>query len=383
MFHLDFLTLSLVIGLTGFVGIAVMHAVWRINPELQGPGVWLVASVIGSLGFFILLFRPQIGSLATAMNNMASLATPLLIVEGILRFRGLLGDPKKRLPVLLVILLYIVAAAWINRDDPVRRFQFHDPLGILILLGGAVALMWRTTPLQRQVHGISAATFVAVAAGLAWRMYLAWTEPASVAGGNHPVMVVIFLLIIFWGLGSYFGLSLAVNLRGQEAIAELARTDPLTGLANRRSFDEAARRALELCRRRTELLGIALFDIDGFKRLNDNFGHYHGDTVLKALADRLRHVTRSSDLPARLGGDEFVVLLENGRDPESLQRAVERLRQELQRPLDVEGRLFDLKISIGFSFFPHNGQNVGDLLRAADISMYADKRAKGHGDPAR
>ena len=112
-------------------------------------------------------------------------------------------------------------------------------------------------------------------------------------------------------------------------LAEAAVTDPLTGLANRRGFREAALRALEECRRRDRPAAVLMFDIDRFKSVNDGHGHAAGDAVLQGMGAALHRAVRASDLVGRLGGEEFVVLCP-GLDPTGAARVAERVRETLR-----------------------------------------------------
>ncbi|MFN2615737.1 MAG: GGDEF domain-containing protein [Thermoleophilaceae bacterium] len=121
----------------------------------------------------------------------------------------------------------------------------------------------------------------------------------------------------------------ALRLHGEQA-ERLARIDSLTGLGNRRSFDELLEREFARTKRNDEALSLVVFDLDGFKRLNDDFGHSHGDECLRAVADVLRRVMRRSDLCFRWGGDEFAALLPQSELLGS-QLAAERVGSELDR----------------------------------------------------
>ena len=165
----------------------------------------------------------------------------------------------------------------------------------------------------------------------------------------------------------------------EAALVHRSLHDPLTGLPNRILFSDRLHHALERGRRErtpTSLLGI---DLDGFKQINDQYGHPVGDEVLVALAERLTSVLRASDTAARVGGDEFSIVCENsGRaDAESL---ATRLRDRMSEPLRLtSGLALPLTVSIGI------GTAEGDenperaleqLVREADDAMYADKAAR-------
>lgn len=162
--------------------------------------------------------------------------------------------------------------------------------------------------------------------------------------------------------------SLEDRQRLSDELLHSALHDPLTGLANRRMFDLHLKQALD---RRHPTCAVLMVDLDDFKAVNDSLGHRVGDRVLVAMARRIESVLRPSDTPVRLGGDEFVVLLDDAVDAVAV---AERVLLEITRPLELEDRLHDLRASIGVAAWTP-GQTDLDLLRDADIAMYAAKHA--------
>jgi diguanylate cyclase (GGDEF)-like protein len=154
-------------------------------------------------------------------------------------------------------------------------------------------------------------------------------------------------------------------------LAEQALTDDLTGLANRRAGAHELERAVALATRHGHALALARVDIDGFKGINDTFGHQAGDRVLAEVAHRLAGAVRGGDKLARWGGDEFVVLLPD-TDREGALRAAERLRAAIAAaPVPVDGGETQVTISVGWAHW--SGDTPDDLLARADRSLYAAK----------
>jgi diguanylate cyclase (GGDEF)-like protein len=154
-------------------------------------------------------------------------------------------------------------------------------------------------------------------------------------------------------------------------LKELARTDVLTGLLNRRAFDERLAEELDRARRTDEPFTLVLGDIDHFKAINDRHGHAAGDAALSRIADLLTEHSRSIDAVARVGGEEFALILP-GTDLERGVGAAERLRYALKRTSNHE----PLTMSFGVVEAPRHGRLPDDLLRKADRALYAAK-AKG------
>jgi diguanylate cyclase (GGDEF)-like protein len=120
---------------------------------------------------------------------------------------------------------------------------------------------------------------------------------------------------------------------------------------------------------------LLFIDLDGFKNINDQFGHKAGDAVLRAVAVRAKAAVRMNDTIARWGGDEFIVLLENVTQ-EMLDALMARLRANLEAPIDFEGRSLVVGISMGMAIHPETGGNLDGTLRVADQRMYEDKLAR-------
>lgn len=160
-----------------------------------------------------------------------------------------------------------------------------------------------------------------------------------------------------------------------EQLKELAAIDSLTGLANRRCFLGRLDSEIARSRRAGHTLSIALLDLDGFKGVNDAYGHIVGDDVLRQVAEALGRTARESDLVARFGGDEFVLLF-----PESTQAGVVRVLKDLRIPeipvLNGPGERARIDFSWGAATWPDDGQDSAALLQVADARLYAMKQAR-------
>jgi diguanylate cyclase (GGDEF)-like protein len=178
-----------------------------------------------------------------------------------------------------------------------------------------------------------------------------------------------------------------VNVELMTANEELRRRaflDPLTGLPNRLLFEDRLAHALERGSRADERkergsgkLSVLFVDLDGFKPVNDSFGHAAGDDVLKAVATRLRAAARDSDTVARIGGDEFLVLMEDAASLADCVALANRMVKALAKPFETGGRSIAISGSIGIVFYPDHGQK-DKLIAHADAAMYCAKRAGGN-----
>jgi len=169
--------------------------------------------------------------------------------------------------------------------------------------------------------------------------------------------------------------------RDQEYVSVrlLARTDPLTGLPNRLSFDDDFRSRVEAC---VNLPGERFFtlcylDLNGFKPINDQYGHDVGDEVLRIIAERLCKLLRARDRVSRHGGDEFMLILDEVRDPLILQMMATRLTSSIEEPLNTSVGVLSVGGSLGFAICPDQAQDTDALMHAADSAMYESKRNGG------
>ena len=163
----------------------------------------------------------------------------------------------------------------------------------------------------------------------------------------------------------------------EEQIHRLAQHDPLTGLPNRRMLGDRLHQALGHARRNKDKLAVMLLDLDGFKMINDTFGHKTGDAVLIDVAHRLRACIRSTDTVARYGGDEFVFVLEGQHTREDSAKLAEKILKMLHQPVVIADGRFSVGASIGIAIYPTDADDAEGLLKMADNAMYRAKQA-GH-----
>lgn len=160
-------------------------------------------------------------------------------------------------------------------------------------------------------------------------------------------------------------------------------TDPLTGLLNRRGFIQALQAAISRNQRTGQMSALLFLDLDGFKQINDQFGHDRGDDALRWVSAQLQACLRPYDRLARIGGDEFTVIIEGVNGPGDAAAVAEKLIGQVSS----DRQRFRLGASVGIACLPDNGTTVEDLMRAADAAMYdAKRRGKGQyrfaGEPA-
>ena len=170
-------------------------------------------------------------------------------------------------------------------------------------------------------------------------------------------------------------LTIAKLEHSEKKLAQLARHDQLTGLANRRWFLELLGESINRANRAGAPVGLLSIDLDGFKAINDTLGHDAGDALLKEVAERLKGCVRVVDSVARLGGDEFSVLLEGMVSPTDAALVAKRLIERVAQPIALGESQRMVTASVGISTYPLDAQEIEGLLKCADVAMYEAKQA--------
>jgi len=162
-------------------------------------------------------------------------------------------------------------------------------------------------------------------------------------------------------------------LERHQHLDHLAHHDQLTGLPNRLYLAAHLPGDIEEAKQSGSVLAVLFLDLDRFKHVNDSRGHETGDKLLKTVAQRVRATVRTQDVVVRMGGDEFVVILKGVQDTSQVNETAERINQALSAPMVVDGRTLVTTVSIGVSLYPHDGADMGELLRHSDTAMYQAK----------
>ncbi len=204
---------------------------------------------------------------------------------------------------------------------------------------------------------------------------------------NSPDQLIIaHFLVSFVNLASISGMAFIYEFTAaalkrerdleREKYIRLAKTDPLTGLANRRNFDAMLQERIDLYGMQVPPRRFALgyLDLDGFKPVNDQHGHAVGDEVLRIVSERLRAVLRGSDFVGRHGGDEFMLILDLTGEPDALKKMAARLLTAIAKPIKTSGGEVGVTGSLGFAMFPLDAFDIEELKRYADEAMYEAKK---------
>ena len=161
----------------------------------------------------------------------------------------------------------------------------------------------------------------------------------------------------------------------QEQLRQMAHYDALTGLPSLHLLKDSSVALIAQAERNNRKIAVMFVDLDGFKAVNDTWGHTAGDAVLKEVAKRLTEGLRDCDQIARIGGDEFVVLATNVAQPRDAEKVAEKIVQLVGEPFDIGDAVAQIGASVGIAFFPDHGKDMESLLKAADRTMYRVKNS--------
>lgn len=343
--------------------------------------------VFGSAGFSLQFFG--IGEQFLWPDNLwmsryAGLVAGLIALAGSFLFlsTALADHPQSRYArsmragaAITAVVCAAVMLGWLSVPIAIAFMSLVGPLPSIISVPAAIARVRQRDPIGITLlvawiaYGVAAALMVCLVQG--WVPANFWTLHSFQFGATLDML--LFLRVM--GLRAN-----AMQLKAQEALHErdlmhsLAHTDPLTGLNNRRGLQQALQTALATCSPRS-LVAVYLMDLDGFKPVNDSYGHDVGDDLLVAVGQRLQaSVRQQSDLVARLGGDEFIIMachLETPLQAEELGRA---LLRAFDQPFCLGDLRLKVGLTIGYALAPLDSDDPLGLIRLADTAMYAGKQ---------
>lgn len=297
--------------------------------------------------------------------------------------------------VVTVVVQGILGVAVRRRWACVLRRDRHFVYGPMVAATGLLVLYVYTVPSMRAallMAWLAAPVFLAGLVGFAGVFGLSALMAAGYLGmvgllarQGHPVAVTgeAATVAVFLLINAYSGVVFERLRRQREErkalrarLAELAITDPLTGLYNRRHFEEILRAELARIRRYGGCCSVAMIDLDFFKAYNDSLGHLVGDALLRELAALLRAHLRTSDVLARYGGEEFALIMVNTAKADAVE-VLERLRAVVEQYPFRGGRVQPqgrLTVSVGIASCPEDGYEYDQLMQVADGALYAAKR---------
>ncbi|MDP9014911.1 MAG: EAL domain-containing protein [Pseudomonadota bacterium] len=378
---------------------------WACGSVAMGTGIWSM-HFIGMLAFSlpIALGYAKLLTLLSWLAAVAVSAMALAVASGGSLTMRRLGMGSLLMGAGVCAMHYIGMAALIITPGIVWNLWLIGASGAIAVGASAAALLiffWlrRASLHYGWLYQLAAALVMGLAiSGMHYTAMAAANFPFgavclsanSLAGGYLGNLVVLLsvALLAMTLLASTLDAQrrLAKSLRvANEELRKHAYLDPLTGLANRALFDDRLKHAVARYERggtRTrgsdpEKLAVLLLDLDGFKPVNDSFGHSAGDLMLREVAARVSAVVRESDTLARLGGDEFVLLTEGVGSAADCVQLAQRILEALAQPFDLPGQQVTISGSVGIVIYPDHGEK-DKLVTHADAAMYIAKRSGGN-----
>ncbi|HWI10988.1 MAG TPA: diguanylate cyclase, partial [Burkholderiaceae bacterium] len=338
-----------------------------------------------------LLLASWLISVGTAFGLFAATAVALPGWRGWLRTSaGLAVGLSASFGLMLVSLQPVNpwAALWVQSRGLTATVLGASVLLAAHILGseGLLALRWR-----RIARGIPMAAGLALT-GLLWLSIgdeVSSGAPDAVPGlpSEHAALLAAVATVLSLAVTRFMsrierhlvdradGLERSLRQANSD-LQKIAYHDALTGLPNRLVFEDKLVAAVGRADQAKARLAVLFIDLDGFKPINDSFGHSSGDAVLRQVGDRLRRLSRSNDTMARVGGDEFLMLLEGEADEQTAAQVATRMLATLSEPYSIGSREVAVSCSIGIVFYPDGGTQT-KLIARADAAMYAAKRSGG------
>ena len=409
--------LLLTVGLAMYE-VGTVYWQWRILPQDPQPfpsladGLWIAFYLLAYASLFLLL-RRQVGSLGLSAwldgvicgLGAATISSAFILGPVLASLGGSFATVAVNLayPILdLLLILFVIAGAALLRWRLTR--------GMLLLVVGFLLFGAADAGYLVQIahntytpgHAVDAAWMVGfLLIAMAVCQPIAPTKVgANAAAPGRAALIVpvgwVFASGVLLALGSLLHLPVAVitlslltltvgTVRMVLAFLEVrsmaesrleARTDPLTGLANRRALYEHTEGLLRPTPTTVGRLALLIIDLDRFKEINDSLGHHMGDQLLAQVGPRVDGVLRDGDLLARLGGDEFAIVLP-GADAADAEAAASRLLTALRQPFHLDQMGLHIDASIGIALSPQHATDINGLLQRADIALYQAKSSRG------
>lgn len=379
-FFIDIRSIAFALMLVTGLMAAVLYFVLRAQKTYPGTGFWVLSNFAGTIGFLCLGLRGHIPDLVSIIiGNTLAVGTTALALEGNRRFLEL-----KRESIIPAVLMsaYSITIAFYTYFEPseTARIIISSIVASSLTFLCYRAFAERPGLMDNVVYRTVAMTFLLFSILMALRMVatMSFTTIGQIYAPVWIQSVSFMMFLIFatvWTLNYVVLNSERLNeeLRAKEAeLLEKATTDFLTGLSNKRAFDEFASSEIKRSRRYSLPACLVLLDLDHFKKVNDTFGHAGGDKVLAEIGALLKRMTRQHDLVARVGGEEFGLLLTH-TDIESGHAVAEAFRREIQQ-LDIKHAAIKLNVTSSFGVAElRESDTLETLIERADQYLYQAK----------
>jgi len=283
------------------------------------------------------------------------------------QLRGQPGDAAERLVYLVCVALlslnwaFLVMLCWLTERAGLKYVAIIIANAMLI---HAQAFSFRSRAVLAVNTAIPAGVLIALLLNFSDLKGLEWATAAIGIGGT----------LAYVAASAHANRRAALELdASRDELEQIAYSDALTTLANRRRFTQDMRRLMDYSLRHGTRFALVLIDLDRFKDINDQLGHDVGDALLVAAARRLQELTLGGDCVARLGGDEFAVLIADVADSERVGAFCQRIIDDVMARVEVNGANVQATSSVGVAMYPSDGIGQDELYKAADVALYAAK----------
>ncbi len=373
MVNIDYTTLALVLAVIYIIVAITFFVLLKINTKEKGLKVWLISSVMSIIDFAALFTKDIIAPYGQLLGTSLLLTSTYLIIEGVLRFRNIGSKQKRRKFHIIFITLFFVIGA-LTTDNSTVRYLIMDALLLLMCPIIVVSILKGTKGIERKLSFLFAGAFIFEGIWFAIRWALALNEafghkPVT----DHPYLGTIYFASIVWLLCYIFSVLLIISYRAQARLQFFAEKDALTGLCNRRKLDLNFKSLIGANKPKKGNFAVFLMDINGFKAVNDTYGHIFGDMLLVELAKKIKMIIRTEDFACRYGGDEFIIVLKLSGGKADAVNAKDRIKKLIEEPFESDRYKIFIKIAIGFVVIENHEITLDEILIKADKNMYSEK----------
>lgn len=372
---LDLFTLQVLIVAVTAVMTMTMWSLWRGNRHQLGVAQWWAAVPLAAVSFALAPIGRVLGfssGLTTLLGYSTGIGLHLIVLIGTMRFASQQVAPRAERAALGFWLVVTVGMLLLG-DERGMRLLVHDVATACVIALVPVVLLTQMPRSELRIARSIAFFPILLIVGFLLRADAAWRYPGIATDLAFPVHAWIAAGTLLYVTAAIHGAGLLLHQRAQVATERLALEDTLTGLPNRRAFDQRLASEVARASRSRVPFGLVLLDLDDLKQINDRHGHEAGDLVIETMASRLSRFLRETDLAARIGGDEFALILPGVLSSEKLDAAIRRLREVTTGPVTRDGIDLPVRSSMGGALWGEQELDMAAMVRLADERMYADK----------
>jgi diguanylate cyclase (GGDEF)-like protein len=341
---------------------ALLIAIVLYSAGVEVPVLVAWGLFLGAISIWVLLFERRVQRIGLTAENCQGLArTRIWLGAGIALLYGITGfllpvGPSPAQDTFLFIILSTIGTVGALGYAVMPKYYLALTLFSLLPLTAHFAQQYLV---HRDNYHL-----VLIAVSVLWQVIV--LQKAS-----RVSMTAIDAIVLNERLQD----EIAEHTHTKEAIRHLALHDELTGLGNRRSFEETVSRTLSMATRDQSRFGLIAIDLDEFKPVNDQHGHAVGDALLKAVATRLLGAIRAADFCARVGGDEFTIIVGSVHADTDVTEVADKLAAVFAEPFVLDQIVVRIGASIGWAMYPEDGTSPAQIMAIADKRMYLEKRA--------